>query len=75
MSEQRFRARVNRDTEMSEEMFDALMGFEVEHLRTPYASFTMDEVIQFLKETSTPEIVDTFKSYYLMWAPRDTKLS
>ena len=65
------RARVTRDIDMSEGMFDALMGFEVKHLRTPYASFTRDEVLDFLKETSTPEIVDAFKDYYLAPAPEE----
>ena len=69
MIKYKLHARVSRDTKMPEEMFDALMGFEVKHLRTPYASFTRDEVLDFLKETSTPEIVDAFKDYYLDWAP------
>jgi hypothetical protein len=71
----RYYALVSRDTEMSEEMFDALMGFEVEHLRARYATFTREEVIKFLEETTTPEILGAFKDYYLMWAPEASSLS
>lgn len=60
---------------MSEAMFDALMGFEVKHLRTPYASFTREEVIDFLKETASPETAEAFRDYYLMRAPDATNLS
>lgn len=56
-------------------MFDALMGFEVKHLRTPGATFSREEIIDFLRETSTPEIVDAFKGYYLMRAPDAINLS
>ena len=63
---------VSRDIEMPDEMFDALMGFEVKHLRTPYAVFTRKDVIQFLEDTSSPEIVAAFKDYYLMRAPDAT---
>jgi hypothetical protein len=56
-------------------MFDALMGFEVEHLRARYATFTREEVIKFLEETTTPEILGAFKDYYLMWAPEASSLS
>ena len=69
------RARVPRETKMSEEMFDALMGFEVKHLRTPYATFTREDVMEFLQETASPEIVAGFKDYYLIWAPEATILS
>lgn len=72
---QLFRARVPRETQMSEEMFDALMGFEVKHLRTPYATFTREDVMEFLQETASPEIVAGFKDYYLSWAPEATNLS
>lgn len=72
---QLFRARVPRETQMSEEMFDALMGFEVKHLRTPYATFTREDVVKFLQETASPEIVAGFKDYYLSWAPEATNLS
>ena len=74
MSGRRY-AIVSRDMEMSEEMFDALMGFEVEHLRTPYATFTREEVIRFLEETTTPEILEAFEDYYLMGAPDAISLS
>lgn len=73
--ERRFYAIVSRDIEMSEEMFDALMGLEVEHLSTSYATFTRKEVLDFLKETSTPEILGAFKDYYLMYAPAAVSLS
>ena len=72
---QLFRARVPRETKMSEGMFDALMGFEVKHLRTPYATFTREDVMKFLRETASPEIVAGFKDYYLSWAPEATNLS
>lgn len=74
MSARRY-AIVSRDIEMSEPMFDALMGFEVKHLRNPGASFAREDVIDFLKQTSTPEILDAFKDYYLMRAPDATSLS
>lgn len=74
MSGRRY-AIVSRDIEMSEEMFDALMGFEVEHLRNRYATFTREEVIKFLEETTTPEILGAFKDYYLMRAPDEISLS
>ena len=72
---QLFLAQVPRETQMSEEMFDALMGFEVKHLRTPYATFTREDVMEFLQETASPEIVAGFKDYYLSWAPEATNLS
>lgn len=74
MSTRRY-AIVSRDVEMTEEMFDALMGFEVKHLRTPYATFTREEIIDFLKETASPETVEAFRDYYLMRAPAATSLS
>ena len=75
MSSWRLRARVSRDTEMSEEMFDALVAFEARHLRTPEASFTESEVRGFLQETATAAIADAFKPFYLMFAPEATNLS
>ena len=75
MTSERRYAIVSRDIAMPEEMFDALMGFEVKHLRAPGATFSRDEIICFLQETSTPKIVDAFKGYYLMRAPDATNLS
>lgn len=71
----RYYAIVSRDVNMTEEMFDALMGLEVKHLRTPYVTFSHQEVVNFLQETAAPEIVDAFKNYYLMRAPEATNLS
>jgi hypothetical protein len=68
-------ARVAQDTKMSAKMFDALMDFEIEHLPTPHAVFTREDVINFLKITSSPEIATAFKDYYLLWAPDDISRS